>query len=88
MYFRWIEWNIDHIAEHGVTQDEAEFAVENAKPPYPEARDDDKWRVVGRSRVGRFIQVVYLLDEDETVFVIHSRPLTDKEKRRLRRRTG
>jgi len=26
------------------------------------------------------------LDEDETIFVIHARPLTEREKHRLRRR--
>ena len=30
-------------------------------------------------------QVVFVLDEDDTVFVIHARPLTEREKRRLRR---
>jgi uncharacterized DUF497 family protein len=30
--------------------------------------------------------VVFVLESDETVFVIHARPLTDKEKKRYRRR--
>jgi hypothetical protein len=29
--------------------------------------------------------VIYVLDPDETVYVIHARPLTDKEKHRYRR---
>ena len=35
MEFRWNEWNIDHIAEHGVRPEEAEAVVRNAKSPYP-----------------------------------------------------
>jgi hypothetical protein len=26
------------------------------------------------------VQVVYVLDPDDTIFVIHARPLTDREK--------
>jgi hypothetical protein len=42
--------------------------------------------VWGQTRSGRYLQVVYLLGVDDVVFVIHARPLTDREKRRLRRR--
>ena len=35
---------------------------------------------------GHFLQVIYVLDPDDNVFVIHSRPLTDREKKRYRRR--
>jgi hypothetical protein len=31
------------------------------------------------------LQVIYVLDEDGTIFVIHSRPMTDREKRRWRK---
>ena len=87
MQFRWIDWNRDHIAKHGVEPEEAEMVVRNAKPPYPEQAGDDKLYVVGRGRGGRFLQVSYLVDQDGTVFVIHARPLNDREKHRFRRRT-
>ena len=86
MGFRWNEWNIDHISEHGVRPEEAEYVVENARAPYPEARDDDKWRVWGPTRSGRYLQVVFVIDPDDGIFVIHARALTNREKRRLRRR--
>ena len=86
MEFRWNGWNLEHVSKHGVDWDEAERVVENAVAPYPERREDDKWRVVGQERGGRFIQVVYLVDEDDTVYIIHARPLTEAEKRRYRRR--
>jgi uncharacterized protein len=86
MRFRWIDWNRDHIAEHSVDPEEAEMVVRQAKPPFPRKIEEDKWLVIGRGRGGRFLQVVYLPDPDETVFIIHARPITDREKRRYRRR--
>jgi uncharacterized DUF497 family protein len=85
--FRWNDWNLDHIAEHGVDRDEAEMVVTGAKQPYPLRYPDDKYFVWGRGPGGRFLQVIYLLDEDETMYVIHARPLTETEIRRYRRRT-
>ena len=66
MVFRWNEWNLDHVTKHGVTPEEAEMVVESAQPPYPEQVGGGKWRVVGRG-IGRFVQVIYCLDPDNTV---------------------
>ena len=87
MVFRWNAWNIDHIGLHGVTPDEAELVVRGAKRPYPRYRDDGKWLVWGRGRGGRLAQVVFVIDEDDTLFVIHARPLTEKEKKQYRKRS-
>ena len=88
MLFRRNDWNIDHIAEHGVSPEEAEQVVERARRPYPELREESKWRAVGRGRGERWLQVIFVLDpeEEDTAFVIHARPLTEKEKKRERRR--
>lgn len=69
--FRWNDWNLEHIGDHNILPEEAEYVINHAKPPYPEHREDDKWLVI---------------DSDRTLFVIHARPLTDREKRRYRRR--
>jgi uncharacterized DUF497 family protein len=84
--FRWNEWNVDHIAEHGVSPEEAEWVVDHASRPYPDARPDGKRFVVGRGYGGRWLQVVYIYDPEDVVYVIHARPLRDHEKRRSRRR--
>jgi hypothetical protein len=42
--------------------------------------------VQGKGRGGRYLQVVYVVGEDDRLFVIHARPLTNREKKRLRRR--
>lgn len=84
MEFRWIEWNLEKIASHGVTRAETEFVIEEAEPPYPQYRQDDRLLVWGATVSGRLLQVVYLLDPDDTVFVIHARPLTEGERHRRR----
>jgi uncharacterized DUF497 family protein len=86
MQFRWIDWSREHIAEHGIEPEDAEMVVRNARPPFPEEIEDEKLIVKGRGVGGRFLQVVYLLDPDGTAFVIHARPLTEREKKQLRRR--
>ena len=87
MQFRWIDWNREHVAKHGVETAEAEMVVRNATAPYPEDAGDDKFYVAGRGYGGRLLQVIYILDPDKTVFVIHARPMNDREKHRFRRRT-
>lgn len=85
MECRWNDWNIEHIAEHGVSPEEAENVLGNARRPFPRKIDDDKWLVWGRGIGGRPVQVIFVLDDDDVAFVIHARPLTDREKRRFRR---
>jgi uncharacterized protein len=84
--FRWNAWNIEHVAKHGVSPAEAEGVVRTARRPYPEAREDDKWRVAGRGIGGRWLQVIFVFDPEDMVYVIHARPLTEREKRRERKR--
>jgi len=85
MEFRWNEWNIDHIAKHGVSPEEAEMVVGGARRPFPRKIEQEKWLAWGRGQGGRFLQVIFVLDPDETVYVIHARTLNKQEKRRLRR---
>lgn len=86
MEFRWNDWNVEHIARHGVDPYDAETIIASARQPYPLHRGDGKWLVWGRDRGGRLLQVVFVLDEDDAVYVIHARPLTPREKARFRRK--
>ena len=79
--FRWIEWNLEHATKHGCTVAEIESVVQSAGHGFPRKRDKKKWLVVGRGLGGRIIEVVYLLDDDGTAFVIHAMPLTTRRKR-------
>jgi len=84
--FRWNEWNTRHVLKHGVGPQEAERVVLCARAPFPQRRDADKMLVWGPGLGGRPWQVIFVLDPDDRVFVIHARPLTEAEKRRCRRR--
>lgn len=81
MEFRWNDWDVEHIGTHGVSPEEAELAVGSAQRPFPRRIEDDKWLIWGRGEGGRFLPVIFVLDPDDSIFVIHARPLTDQEKR-------
>jgi uncharacterized DUF497 family protein len=83
--FRWNDWNVDHIANHGVSPGEAEYLVNHARSPYPRRIRDEKFYVAGQAPDGSYLQVIFVLDPDETVFVIHARPLTERERAIYRR---
>jgi uncharacterized DUF497 family protein len=86
MDFRWNDWNLNHVTSHGVSVEEIETLIDTARSPFPEYRGDGKWLVQGRGTGGLFIQAIYIMDDDDTVYVIHARPLLESEKRRYRRR--
>jgi len=52
----------------------------------PMYRGDGKYLVQGCGSGGRWLQVIYVLDDDGTLFVIHARAMIDREKRRHRRK--
>ena len=85
MDFRWNDWNEEHVGNHGVSPEEAEYVVRRAKSPFPRSIGDDKLLVWGRGNGGRYLQVVFIFDNDETAYIIHARLLNDKEKRRYKR---
>jgi len=77
------EWNIEHIATHGVAPSEVEYIVNH----YPiAARGDRKFAAVGQLPNGEWLQVIFIFSPAGVVFVIHARLLTESEKRRYRRR--
>ena len=84
--FRWNEWNVEHIGVHGVSPAEAEFVVNWPNRGYPQRGEEEKYLVRGQDQTGSYLQVIYIFDPPGVVYVIHARPLTDIEKRRLRRR--
>ena len=84
MEFRWNRWNVEHIARHGVSPEKAEEIIRDATRPHPVRREDDKWLVWGKTAGGDLLQVVFITDEDDLVFVIHARLLTKNEKKEYR----
>jgi uncharacterized DUF497 family protein len=79
--FRWIDWNREKLEKHGVSIEEAERVVNNAHWPYPHYRGDGKWLVIGRGQGDRFVEVVYVVHDKRTLFIIHAMPLTTRRRR-------
>ncbi|MGD0463795.1 MAG: hypothetical protein ABSB74_15010 [Tepidisphaeraceae bacterium] len=86
--FRWNVPNVDHIDKHGIKWTEAEFVVNHPARGFPRREAGQKFRVWGRTLDGRYLQVVYIFDPPGVIYVIHARPLTESEKRRLRQRNN
>src|SRR4051794_34582314 len=67
--YLWSARNEEHIGKHNVAAEEAEDIVEHAKPPYPENAGDEKRAVRGKTRGGRFLQVIFVHASVEDVSV-------------------
>ena len=67
--FCWNDWNVEHIATHGVLPEEAEAIVRGARPPFPREQGEEKYLVWGQTSAGRYLQVIYILPDDEDVDV-------------------
>ena len=84
--FRWISWNTEKCELHGVHPEETEFVIRNARRPFPRRVDDQKLLAWGQASSGDYLQVIFLIQDDGALFVIHARPLTEREKHRFRRK--
>lgn len=79
--FKWHAWNLDHATRHGCTVGEIESVVRNENPRHV---GDGKLMVIGRGQGGRVIRVVYVIDREGPIFVIHAMPVTTRRRRRGR----
>ena len=65
--FIWNRWNIAHISEHNVSQEEARFVAENAAGRFPQKVGPRKYLVRGRTLYRRALQVIFLVLADDEV---------------------
>src|SRR5690348_4827907 len=82
--FRWNEWNRGKCDKHHVDPRDAEYVVNHPYRGFPRKIGDQKLLAMGQAPDGTYLEVIFILDADMTVFVIHARPLTENEKRVLR----
>jgi hypothetical protein len=74
-----------HIYGHGVTEDEVREVMRAPGEDFPAANDSRM--KLGQTQAGRYLQVIYVPDEDPTsVFVITAYELRGKAKQAFRRR--
>ena len=79
------ETNQPHIYGHGVTEDEVGEVMRGPGEDFPAANDSRM--KLGQTMNGRYLQVIYVPDEDPTsVFVITAYELRGKAKKAYRRR--
>ena len=72
--FRWNDWNVNHIAKHCVWPEQAEHVVRFARRPYPRRAAKRKYLVIGRDAAGQMLRDIYLMDEQDMIYVIHAMP--------------
>jgi hypothetical protein len=67
--FAWDDWNLAHIARHGVGPEEAEYVARHARPSWPEEKGDDKLLIWGPTEAGDLLQVIFVFKRpDELEF--------------------
>jgi len=76
LIFDWDQKNRDHILEHNVMPQEAEYVVENADQPFPQDMGGGRWLVWGPTKEHRFLQVIFVLKAQDQV-EFDSVPLLD-----------
>jgi len=81
----WNDKNLEHIALHNVKPDEVEDVCMSA-PLILKARSKGKspvYHVLGRTRAGRYLFSVIIYFGKGRGYVVTSRNMTDKERRRF-----
>jgi hypothetical protein len=67
MIYQWPIRSREHIAKHSVNEQEAEYVIDHARPPFPRGIEDLKQLVWGRTEAGRYLQVIFVYLEDDEV---------------------
>jgi hypothetical protein len=73
-----------HISAHGVS--EVEVAAVLSRPVETIHGRDGAMLATGQTQAGRWIRVVYIVEEDESVFIITAFDVPPKQVRALKRR--
>jgi uncharacterized DUF497 family protein len=72
--FTWDDYNLEKIAKHGVSPEEAEHVVRFARRPYPRRHKKGTWIVVGRGNSNRKLRVIFMIEYDN-FYIIHAMPV-------------
>ncbi len=84
----WPDDRVEHIARHGVTPEEVEDVC-FSRPLVQRAKSEGKnpvYYVLGQTSAGRYLFCVVIRLPRGKGYPVTARPMTDKEKRRYRRR--
>lgn len=82
----WDDWNVAHIARHGVVPHEVEESC--ACSHIVRQSYNDRLVVVGPILAGRMLAVVLAEERQDAYYVVTARPADRKERRRYRAAMG
>jgi uncharacterized DUF497 family protein len=85
--FEWDDANLEHIAKHGFTPEDAESVILDPKRVRIDTytpRGERRYGVIGRGQGGRILHVVFVVRSGK-IRPFHCRQATPSEKRRYRR---
>jgi hypothetical protein len=82
--FRWNKHNVDVISKYRITRLEAEIVVRYASQFFPRQTGKGKWYVVGKGVKRRLIEIGFVLDPDNTIYIYHALPVGGKQRRWIR----
>jgi uncharacterized DUF497 family protein len=80
--FIWNEWNINHIARHGVTPQEVEEACFNQ--PLCRKTKSNLYLIYSQTDAGRYLLIVLRLNPSNIAYPITARAMTDSEQKYYR----
>ncbi|MGH2345814.1 MAG: BrnT family toxin [Chloroflexota bacterium] len=86
--FQWDEANVEHIARHGITPEEAEEAYLDENRRYlsiPRTSRETRRALLGKTEDGRILFLVYTL-RLRYVRILSTRDATSPEKRQYRKK--
>lgn len=82
----WDDWNLQHIARHGVSQDEVEEIVHGE--PLVDQTYASRLLLTGNSARGRALTAILRHLGENRYYVVTARPASARERRRLRAQDG
>jgi hypothetical protein len=82
----WTDWNVEHIARHGVAPWEVEEMVYGR--PYVSRGREGLYRLIGRTDSGRFLAAWLSPQGGGLFFVVTARDATARERTEFRRQGG
>jgi uncharacterized DUF497 family protein len=82
----WDEWNVTHIARHGVTPNEVEKVCHNN--PFMSESVKGRTRAIGQSQPGRTLTVILAPKDKRAFYPVTARPASRKERRRYQELKG
>jgi uncharacterized DUF497 family protein len=84
----WDEWNLEHIAKHGITQGDVEGVLKG--PALARRSYKNRFLVIGPTTNGRVLAVVIGADPHDpgSYYVFSARPASRRERRHYQQHRG